>query len=168
MKADLYNASVTVYANGLRALAHFLRKAEAHALANGVSEDAFVNDRLADDMLPLYRQVQIVCDFAVKAPARAIGVEGPPEPTAQSLSGLYQAIETAQKQVAAYKPEQFEGRDEVVISFPVGPNEMSMPAGQYILGFATPNFYFHLVTAYAILRKSGAPLGKRDYFGMPG
>lgn len=166
MSADLYEACM-VYRQRLNGLTVFLKKGEAWARERGLSGEELLNARLYPDMLPLYRQIQIVCDFAVKAPSRAAGLDFTEKADAQqSFAELHEEIDAAKVFLDGLRAEQFQGRAGEIISFPVGPNEMAMPAAQYILGFATPNFYFHLVTAYNILRQIGVPLGKADYFGM--
>ncbi|RAK61526.1 DUF1993 domain-containing protein [Phenylobacterium hankyongense] len=164
MKADLYSF-VGIYSRNLDTLANILTKGAEFAAANGVSEAEMLDWRLADDMFPLRRQAQIVRDFAVQWPARAAGLpvpaalEGEPD-----LAQLRAAISEAKAALANLKPDQFEGRDEVPLTVNIGPMEPTLPAAQWILGFATTNFYFHLSMAYAILRAKGVPIGKIDLF----
>jgi hypothetical protein len=169
MQANLYSSSVIVFGRGLTGLASFVRKGELWAVENGIKPESLLEARLITDMLPLRRQIQIVCDFAVKAPSRVLDLPVRDDLDGEmSLAELHAAIAEARKFLDELKAEQFEGRDEAPVTFPLGPDEMTLPAAQYLLGFATQNFFFHLVTAYGILRKEGVPLGKRDFFGMPG
>jgi hypothetical protein len=167
MKADLYACSVRVFERGLVGLAAVLRKGVAHSGALAVSEDEIIGARLYPDMFPLRRQVQIVCDFARQAPSRVLGLEVPAALDRMMDHAELQAqIAAAREFLASLAPSAFEGRDEQAVTFPVGDASMTQSAARYLLGFATPNFYFHLVTAYAILRSRGVPLGKPDYFGV--
>ena len=167
MKADLYSSGVRAFERGLAGLGSILRRGMAHAAEHSIPEVELLGARLYPDMYPLHRQAQIVCDFARQAPSRVLEIEVPP-----ALEGvmdhaeLQTQIALARQFLAGLSPEQFEGRDERTISFPIGPNPTSQSAARYVVGFATPNFYFHLATAYGILRSRGVPLGKADYFGV--
>jgi hypothetical protein len=167
MKADLYACSVTVFDRGLVGLAAVLRKGLAHAAEQGVSEAEVLSARLYPDMYPLYRQAQIVCDFARQAPSRVLDLEVPTALDGMMDHAQLQAqIATAREFLARLDRAQFADRDEQPMTFPVGSSSLTQSAARYVLGFATPNFYFHLVTAYSILRNRGVPLGKPDFFGM--
>jgi hypothetical protein len=156
---------VGLYAQGLDTLAHILRKGAEHAAATGVSEADLLGWRLAEDMFPLRRQAQIVSDFAKQWPARAAGLAVPPSLEGEStLSELEAAIVDARAYLGELKPEQFEGRDEAPFTLDIGQLRPTLPMAQWMSGFATTNFYFHLSMAYAILRMKGVPLGKRDFF----
>lgn len=164
MKADLYACSVGVFTRGLAAAERVLDKAEAHAKAKGMPEAALLDARLAPDMFPLRKQIQIACDFAKQVPSRLLGLPLPEglqgEP---SLAELRQEIAKARDFLAGLKPEQFEGRDEAPVTFSIG-QDVTLPAAQYALGFGLTNFTFHTSMAYAIARHLGADLGKRDLF----
>lgn len=167
MKADLYSSCVRAFDRGLAGLGSVLRKGIAHAAEQSISEVELLDARLYPDMYPLYRQAQVVCDFARQAPSRVLELEVPP-----ALEGvmdhaeLQMQITLSRQFLAGLDRGQFEGRDERTITFPIGGNPTAQSAARYLLGFATPNFYFHLVTAYGILRSRGVPLGKADYFGV--
>ncbi|WP_374468234.1 DUF1993 family protein [Phenylobacterium sp.] len=164
MKVDLYT-TVGVYSRGLDVLANVLTKAGDHAGAVGVSEAEMLDWRLAPDMFNLRQQANTVLSFARGWPARAAGVEVPPALADDlDLPGLLGAIQEAKADLSALKPEQFQGRDEVPLTFNIGVMEPTLPIAQWLTGFATPNFYFHLSMAYAIARHKGAALGKRDFF----
>jgi hypothetical protein len=164
MQVDLYTASVGVLRRGLEALARILEVGAEHAEASGRSEADLLNARLAPDMFPLYRQAQIACDFARQVPAR---LKGEPRPEAlegePTLAELRQQIAAVRAELDAVTPEMLAGRDGEPVTFNIG-QDVTLPAGQYLLGFALHNFYFHLTSAYAIARHFGAPLGKRDFF----
>ena len=164
MKVGLYSF-VGVYSQGLDTLANLLRKGVEYANTIGGSEAEMLGWRLAPDMFPLRRQAQIVCSFAQQWPARAAGLDVPPAVEGESsVSDLLDAITAAKAYLKDLKPEQFEGRDEVPLTLDIGELKPSLPMGQWVSGFATTNFFFHLSMAYAILRMKGVPLGKRDMF----
>jgi len=167
MKVELYTASVGVFVRGLDGLSAILRKGEAYAAANRLKESDILHARLFSDMFPLYRQVEIVCDFAGQVPARLSGLEVPPDLAGNTdFARLHTRISEKKQFLNGLSPSQFEGRDELSIDFPVGEESMTLPASQYLLNFAIQNYFFHFVTAYAILRTLGVELGKRDYFGV--
>jgi len=164
MKIDLF-AFVTAYWKGLATAANILEKGAEHARATGASEAEMLDWRLAPDMWPLSRQIQVVINFAQQWPSKAAGLAEPATldgPT--TVAELKDRIAAAQAYLTSLKPEQFAGRDEVPLTMNLGQIEPTMPTGQWIMGFATTNFYFHLNMAYAILRSRGAPLGKLDLF----
>ncbi len=164
MNVNLY-AFVGMYSRGLDTIAHLLARGSEHAAAIGVSEEEMLDWRLAEDMFPLRRQAQIVRGFAQRWPARAAGLPLPEAlGEAPTLPELRSAIAEAKDYLASLTPDQFEGRDAAPLTLDIGPMEPTMPIGQWITGFATTNFYFHLSIAYAILRSRGVPLGKPDLF----
>jgi hypothetical protein len=157
---------VDLYDRALATAAHLLDKGAAHADAQGVGEAEMLAWRLIDDMHPLSFQLMVVVNFARQWPARVAGL---PEPSAIGADlGVLQfkaAIADARRDLAALTPAQFEGRDEVPLSFRIAEQmEPTLPAGQWLSVFATTNLYFHLSTAYGILRAHGAPIGKPDLF----
>jgi hypothetical protein len=122
--------------------------------------------RLIEDMQPLRFQAMVVCNFSRLWPARVIGLPLPEEIGADlDLAGFQAAIADAKAWLAGLTPAQFEDRDDVPLTVLIGNGmEPTLPAGQWLSVFATTNFYFHLSTAYDILRARGAPLGKADLF----
>ncbi len=166
MTYSIHDASAGVFSGMLKNLAHVLSKAEAWAGERKIDEAVLLNDRLAPDMLPMKRQVQIATDFAKGTMSRLAGVEIPSWPDdEQSFADLAARIAKARDYVASFKPEQVNGAADKPITIKVAGREMTMPGSIYVQNFAIPNFYFHLTTAYAILRHNGAPLGKGDFFG---
>jgi uncharacterized protein len=166
MTISMHAASAGVFSEMLKNLAHVLKKAEAWAAERKIDPAVLVNDRLAPDMLPMKRQVQIATDFAKGTMSRLAGVDIPNWPDEeQTLADLQARIAKAREYVASFKPEQVNGSEEKPITVKVAGQDMTMPGTVYLQGFAIPNFYFHMTTAYAILRHNGAPLGKSDYFG---
>lgn len=164
MKVDLYSF-VGIYSRGLDTISHLLGKGKTHAAELGVTEAEMLDWRLAEDMFPLRRQAEIVCNFAQRWPARAAGLELPAELKDElSVEELRAAAAEAKAYLATLTPDQFEGRDAVPLTLSIGPLEPTMPIGQWITGFATTNFMFHLSIAYGILRSKGVPLSKPDLF----
>jgi hypothetical protein len=125
-----------------------------------------LNDRLAPDMLSLTAQVQIATDHAKGACVRLSGREPLKlEDKETSFTELQARIEKVQEYLKSFSASDIDGSEEKEIMLKLGGGEMRFSGMQYLLHFATPNFYFHVTTAYAILRHNGVPLGKADYFG---
>ncbi len=164
MKVELYSF-VDIYSRGLDTLAHILTKGREHIAATGTSETEMLDWRLVEDMYPLRRQAEIVCDFAQQWLARAAGSPVPETIESDlSLSDLQMRIEEAKNYLGDLEPAQFEGRDEIPLTYNIGMMEPTFPIAQWMRVFATSNFYFHLSMAYAILRSKGVPLSKPDIF----
>jgi len=168
MKISMHQASAPRFANTLRNLSAILDKAQAHCESKKIEPAALTQARLFPDMFPLTRQVQIACDTAKGAVARLAGVEVPKhEDTEQSFAELKARIAKTidfVQSVGAAKIDGSEGR-EVVLKMRSG--EVKFTGLQYLMGHAWPNFYFHVTTAYNILRHNGVDIGKRDYIGTP-
>jgi hypothetical protein len=143
-----------------------LAKGAAHAKAAGVSEADMLQWRLIDDMQPLGFQLMVVCNFTRLWPARVAGLPLPAEVTADlDVAGFQAALADARAYLAALTPEQFAGRDDVPLTVPLGNGmEPTLPSGQWLTVFAATNLYFHLSTAYGILRAHGVQIGKIDLF----
>jgi uncharacterized protein len=126
------------------------------------------NSRLYPDMLPLGRQVQLVCDFATKGCARLTHSEVPSTPdTEKSFEELQQRLANTIAYLKSFKPAQFEGADAKDVTFPAGPDKsMTLKGQQFVSGFSFPNFYFHAAIAHGILRHNGVEIGKRDFLGV--
>ncbi len=168
MTISMYDASVPRLANMLRNLDAILGKAQAHAIAKKIDPSVLLTARLFPDMLPLLKQVQIATDHAKGAPARLAGVEVPKfEDSEQSFEELQARIVKTIAFAESISSEQINGSEEKQISLKVGGQELTFTGMTYLLGFALPNFYFHLVTAYNILRHNGVEIGKRDFVGSP-
>lgn len=166
MAAELYDLTVPVFTKGLKALSGVLAKARAHAAETGVDPDSWLSLRLIDDMRPLSGQLQMVTDSPKLCLVRLSGVEAPVFADDETtLAQLEARIQATLDYLASIPREAVDGQEDkdVVLKFPGG--EMPFKGLQYVLGFAQPNFYFHLTTAYALLRQAGVPLGKRDYMG---
>jgi len=164
----MYQASSPRFTNALKNLSGILDKAQAHAEAKKIDPAVLANARLFPDMLPFKRQVQIACDNAKGAVARLAGVEIPKhEDTEETFADLKARIAKTLAFVETIKPAQIDGSEEKDIHLKLGPVEVTWKGMQYLCGFALPNFYFHAVTAYDILRHNGVEIGKRDYIGNP-
>ena len=165
MTVSLYTF-VDLFSRQLGTLDRLLDKGAAHAEANGVSEVQMLDWRLIEDMQPLRFQAMVVCNFARQWPARAAGLPLPADVSVDlDLAGFKAAIADAKAYLAGLKPEQFAGRDHVPLTVQIGTGmEPTLPASQWLTVFATTNLYFHLSTAYAILRAKGVPIGKVDLF----
>jgi len=168
MTISMYQASAPRLANALKNLAAILDKAAAHAEAKKIDPAVLLASRLYPDMLPLLRQVQISSDNAKGAVARLAGVEVPKyEDTEETIADLQQRLAKTIDFVSSFKPAQIDGSEDKDITLKLGPREVTWKGMQYLLGFALPNFYFHVVTAYDILRHNGVEIGKRDFIGTP-
>lgn len=168
MTISMYQASAPRFVNMLKNLNRILEKAEAHVEAKKIGPSVLPNARLFPDMFPLIRQVQIACDHAKGAMARLAGIENPKfEDTEQSFTELKQRIARTIAFVESVSAAQIDGSEERDIAVTAGGHDFRFKGMQYLLGYAQPNFYFHLVTAYNILRHNGVEVGKGDYIGTP-
>jgi hypothetical protein len=168
MTISMYEASVPRFASMLRNLDAILAKAQDHAAARKIDPAVLIGARLFPDMLPFSKQVQIATDHAKGAVARLAGVEVPKfEDTEQSFEDLRARLARTIAFVESFNAAQIDGSEEREIALKVGGQELAFKGMPYLTGFALPNFYFHLVTAYNILRHNGVDIGKRDYIGNP-
>jgi hypothetical protein len=161
MSFTIYEASVPVFANSLKNVAAWLDK----ALAEGGDEAALVEARLAPDMRPFPAQIQMASDSAKNAVARLTGVDAPVMPdTEASFAELTDRCRRTVAFVESADPKAFEGAEdrEVILRFPNGIG-YRFTGREYLTGFALPNFFFHVTTAYALLRAQGVALGKPDF-----
>jgi hypothetical protein len=166
MSFSMYDLSVPIFDRRLKALAAILDKAAAHTEAKKIDPAAFMTDRLYPDMFPFWLQVQSACDHAKNITARLTGVEMPIfDQTEQTFDGLKARIDATLAFVNAAAPESFEGADTRTVTFVTGGKERQTTGLDYFLNSGLPNFYFHLTTAYGILRHNGVELGKRDFIG---
>jgi hypothetical protein len=167
MAVGMYSASIPVYQRLLGALSKNLEKGSAWATAKKVDEAVFGATRLVPDMLPLTRQVQIACRFAEESAARLAGKEVPkaPENAEKTLGELRARIAAVLADLNNVKPAEVDGSEGRDITLTIGGQPLPLKGEQYLMFFALPNFYFHVTTAYAIMRQSGVELGKRDFLG---
>jgi hypothetical protein len=167
MPLTMHTASVPIFDRMLRGALVWLDKAEAHARARGFDPVNYLGLRLAPDMLPLVKQVQIASDTAKGAAARLAGVEVPKWADDEtSLDQLRDRVRRTLAFVAGLPAEAFEGADVRTVTLPLRNRDPLVFSGaDYLRFFALPNFYFHMTTTYALLRHAGVPLGKTDYLG---
>jgi hypothetical protein len=167
MTSPLYTASIPVMQQMLRALSEVLKKAEDHAAQRNIDPNALLQARLFPDMFPLVRQVQIASDFSKGISSRLAGAEVPSWPdTETSFADLQALIAKALAHLESFPAAQFdlsESRD--IVLRPGTPKEKKLTATAYLLHYGLPQFFFHVTTAYAILRHNGVEIGKRDYMG---
>ncbi len=152
----------------LKALSAIIAKAEAHCTARRINPAVLFSDRLYPDMLPFHVQVMIACDHAKGAAARLSGTENPKhEDKAETFADLQARIDLTISFIGEVPETAFMGAEHKVINLKIAGNDMSFPAPLYLYSFALPNFYFHMTTAYNILRHNGVELGKGDFIGRP-
>jgi hypothetical protein len=170
MSFSLYQASVPVFETSLNAFSAILDKAAAHAEASRFDPAIYLTLRLRPDMFAFARQVQAFCDHAKNGASRVAGLEPPKfEDKEATLGDLKARIAKTLDVLAGLDAAAIDAGAGREIVFPIGPNKAKMIGANYMIHFALPNFYFHLVTAYDILRYAGVPIGKRDFLGaVPG
>ncbi len=164
----MYQASAPRFANILRNLSAIIDKAEAHCAAKKIEPTVLTSYRLFPDMFPFTRQVQIACDTAKGAVARLAGVDIPKhEDTEQTFAELKARIAKTIDFVESISAAKIEGSDDKEIVLQMRSGERRFKGMQYLLGHAYPNFYFHVTTAYNVLRHNGVDVGKGDFIGKP-
>ncbi len=166
MTLSMYQASVPVFIRGLENLSAILSKAAAHAEVKKIDPAVFINARLAPDMFALARQVQTVSDAAKGCAARLAGVAVPSFPDTETTFPELQA--RIAKTIAFLKgltAAQIDDSEERAVTLKMRGEDATFRGQSYLLSLALPNFYFHLTTAYDILRHNGVELGKGDYLG---
>ena len=184
MTISMYQASVPVFTCMLGNCGDILRKAEAHAAARDIDPTALLEARLAPDMFPLHRQVQIAADGAHGAAIRLAGVALPdPEAedfavfnrgiqhrfpdTVSSFAALAARLDAALATLETLRPEQIDGSETRRIDVTMGGRTRRFAGQPFLLHYALPNLHFHIAMAYAILRHAGVGLGKQDFEGPP-
>jgi len=166
MSITMYHASVPVFTRLLNNLAAILQKAAAHAETKKIDPSVLINSRLYPDMFPLARQVYIATDNVKGCIARLAGQEPPRyEDVEMTFPDLVARLKKTVDFINTFKPEQINGTEDKDIELKFGRHELRMKGLPYLLELATPNVYFHLTTAYAILRHNGVDIGKNDFLG---
>ena len=165
MTISMSSASLPVFKAMLGNLSHILDRGAAHAEARKFDPNALLQFRLAPDMLPFTRQIQIACDAAKNGVARISGVEAPKfEDNEASFADLKTRIQKTVDYLSSVPNERMDGTEDKEITFPVGKDKTRTMTGEaYLKHWALANFHFHIVMAYAILRNNGVDLGKSDY-----
>jgi hypothetical protein len=164
MSISMYQASVPAFQRSLKALDAILDKAAAFAEERKIDPAVLTSARLAPDMHSLTRQVQFASDTSKGAVARLAGLDVPGfADTETTLPDLKARIAKTLEFIATVRPDQIDGSEGRDISLKAGSRELSFKGQDYLVTFALPNFYFHVTTAYAILRHNGVPIGKLDF-----
>ncbi len=167
MTISMYQASVPAFIQTLEGLQGVLAKAETFATSKKVDPAVLAGCRLAPDMFPLIRQVQIACDFAKGSTARLAGIEPPAyEDNEKTLADLKIRAKKTNDFLKNFKAGQIDGSEERDITIKVAGKPTTFKGQFYLVNFAIPNFYFHLTSAYAILRHNGVDLSKGDFLGL--
>ena len=166
MSLTMHSASVPVFTRMLAQVLRWLDKAEAHAAAKKFDPAVYLAARLAPDMLPFTRQVQIACDAAKFGVARLAGIEAPKFADEEaSLAELRERVRRTVEFVESVDPPAIVGCDGREIVVPRRDGAITMTGEAYLKQFALPNFFFHVTTTYALLRHNGVDLGKADFLG---
>jgi len=167
MSISMHTLSVPVYARMLAGLSVWLDKAAEHAQARKFDPAVLLAARLYPDMLPLAKQVQIACDAAKFGVARLAGVDAPKfDDTETTIDELKARIARTIEWIESVPAARFDGREDAPVSVPVRSRDpLQYTALGYLQQHALPNFFFHVTTAYALLRHNGVELGKADYLG---
>ena len=164
MKISVHAMSVDLLANALANLSHVLAKGEAHALARKYDPALLLAARLAPDMLPLTRQVQIASDAGKFGVARLAGIEAPKfEDTEQTFEQLQARIARTIDFIKGVPASSLEGSEDRLIKVPARDRTLEFKGLDYLVRFVIPNALFHVTTAYAILRHGGVEIGKTDF-----
>lgn len=162
----MHHRSVTVYDRFLGNLSKLLTKAEAHCEAKGIKPEAMLTFRLFPDMFPFIKQVQLACDFAARAAARLAGEEPKSFPdTETTFAELQGRIAAARGYIGGFDASLYAGAEAREIRIKIRGNEVTMTGETFLNLYSLPQFYFHIATAYNILRHNGVEVGKGDYMG---
>lgn len=168
MSITMHSASVPIFVRMLANLTTWLDKAEAHAAAKKFDTSVYLGTRLAPDMLPFTKQIQIACDTVKFCVARLAGVEAPKfDDTETTLAELRERVNATIAYVKSVPAAQIDGSEDKDITIPRRDGSMVMKGEAYLKHYVLPNTFFHLTTAYALLRHNGVDLGKVDYLGAP-
>ncbi len=160
----MFDASVSVFVHFLNGLASMLRKTEAHVQAKKLDPNAFLTARLFPDMFTFTKQVQLACDFAKGTSARLAGVTAPSHPDDEkTFDELHARIRKTVDFLRSLNMDQFAEAETRPVTFKAGGKDMTVKGAQYLSNVGLPNFYFHVTTAYALLRHNGVEIGKLDF-----
>jgi hypothetical protein len=166
MSLSMYQASIPVFIRQLGNLSKILDKASAHAESRKIDPAVFINARLAPDMYPLSRQVQIISDVVKGCAARLAGIEVPGyEDNETTFPDLQARIARTVDFLESVSATQIDGSEERTVTLKLHSKDIHFAGQPYLLNFVLPNFYFHISMAYAILRHNGLEIGKMDFLG---
>ena len=164
----MHRRSVAVFDRFLSALSAILYKAEAHCEAKKIKPEVILSTRLSPDMFPFVRQVQLACDFAARGTARLAGQEPKSfADTETTFAELQDRIAAARGYMGSFQAVDFAHADTREVHFKAGGHDMVLKGDEFLSFYSLPQFFFHVTTAYDILRANGVELGKRDYMGAP-
>jgi hypothetical protein len=164
MSITMHSASAPIFLTMLANLDQWLTKAEAHAEAKKFDTSVYLSSRLAPDMLPFANQIQIACDGAKFAMTRLGGIDGPKfDDTESTLAQLRERVQATMAFIKSVPADKIDGTEEKEITIPRRSGSTTMKGEEYLKHFVLPNFFFHMTTAYALLRHNGVELGKKDY-----
>jgi hypothetical protein len=168
MPLSMYQASTPVFIRILGNMSKILDKAGAYAEAKKIDPSVLINARLAPDMFPLSRQIQIASDAVKGCAARLAGIEVPSyADTESTFPELQERIKKTVAFLQGVNAAQIDGSEDRTVTIKMRGKDVSMKGQAYLLGFVIPNFFFHITVAYAILRHNGLEIGKMDYIGSP-
>jgi hypothetical protein len=166
MAMSMHAATVPVFVRALSNLRGVLQLGEAHAKERGIAPEVLLQQRLIADMLPLVRQVQIATDMAKNGCARLAGVDPLPFPDEETdFAGLHARLDRCIEYVGGFTAAQLDGSEARQVAFSTRGGELRFQGEDYLRFYLLPNLFFHCSIAYAILRETGAPLGKLDFLG---
>lgn len=170
MAISMYQITVPVFTHFLNNLNGILKKGEAFAIDKDIEPEAMLNSRLAPDMFPLSKQIQLVCDLSRRCVERLAGLDVmSTEDNEQTFAEFYDRINNTIAFLETIKPEQLDGAEEKMVTIKMRDGEHECNGLDMTLYFSLPNVYFHVTTAYDILRHNYVELGKKDYIGkLPG
>jgi uncharacterized protein len=166
MAISMYQASVPLLVNSLQNLVGILEKGAAYAEAKKIDQKVLLDSRIFPDMFPLARQVQVASDIARRGVARLAGAEAPAmEDNETTFAELIDRLNQAIAYMKTFTADQIDGSEDKTITLPVGKESMTFQGLPYLQSFILPNVYFHVTTAYNLLRHVGVEVGKRDFLG---
>ena len=166
MTISMYQTLIPTSIRFLENLSNVLKKGAAHAQAKKIDESVLINARLFPDMFPLSRQVQIACDAAKAGASRLAEIEISSHLDVETtFAELEERIEKTIAFLKSIKAEQIDGKEELKISYVSRGKENNFIGQPYLLNWVLPNLFFHITTAYNILRHNGVEVGKKDYLG---
>ena len=166
MAISMYQASVPVFIRFLNNFNEVLKKGETFAEAKTIEPEVLINARLAPDMFSLVTQVQVACALAKRCGERLTGAEVPSvEDNEKTFAELYERINNTIAFLETIKPDQIDGKEEKIFTLELRGYSFDFKGIDYVLYFVLPNLYFHITTAYDILRHNGVELGKKDFIG---
>ncbi len=168
MSHPMYTHSVPVFKQMLNALKAVLAQSQEHASSKSIEPDALLQARLFPDMFPLVKQVQIAADFSRGITARLAGVDAPTlDGNQTSFADLDALLTQTLAFLGSVNASQFQAKEGIdIVLRPGTPKEKKLTGQSYLANYGLPQFFFHVSTAYAILRHNGVPIGKRDYMGI--